>query len=349
MSEQRHSNLIRKLAEGGRLTRAEAEYISEKMLLRELDPVEIASVLTALKVRGETPQEIAGFVSTLRKYCVKIELEDTLRDRVIDTAGTGGDNAHTVNVSTVSAILAACCGAYVLKHGNRAMSSRSGSADFMEALGYNIELGPDQVKMLLKKTRFAFVFAQRYHPLLREVAPVRRKLGFRTIFNLAGPLSNPGLIRRQVLGVARLDLAPVMLEAMRELGYTRVIIVHGEPGIDEVSISGVTHVYELRGDKTEYYTIEAHELGLRQVPLSKLQVSGPNESVTAAVRALSPGADTPIRDFILANTAVALYCAEIVKDLRDGVELARGVIEDGSAMSYLKTIVELSRKLEAEV
>ncbi len=345
MSEPRHRSLIRKLADGAVLTRDEAEFLAEKILLRELDPVEVASVLTALKVRGERPQEIAGFTSTLRKHCLKIELEEELRHRVIDTAGTGGDNAHTVNVSTAAAILAACCGAYVLKHGNRAMSSKSGSADFMETLGFNIDLSPEHVKYLLRETRFAFVFAQKYHPALREVAPVRRKLGFRTIFNLVGPLSNPGLIRRQVLGVARLELASLMIEAMRELGYVKALVVHGEPCLDEISVSGKTHIYELTGDKVDKYVVEPEDLGLRRASLGELQVVSPEESVQKVLKALSPGGAGPVRDFILANTAAALYCADLVKDLRDGVELARKFIEDGVVINYIKHIVELSRKV----
>jgi len=345
MSEPNHRLLIRKLADGLELTREEAQYLAEQILLGKLDPVEVASILTALKVRGERAQEVAGFAYVLRQHCIKVSLSDELRCKVIDTAGTGGDSSHTVNVSTASAIVAACCGAYVLKHGNRAMSSKSGSADFMEALGYNIYLEPDQVVKLLEQTRFAFVFAQKYHPLLREVAPIRRKLGFRTIFNLVGPLSNPGLVMRQVLGVARPELAALMIEAMRELGYIRALVIYGEPGLDEVSISGRTYIYELRGGQIEKYMIEPEDLGLKRADLTELQVSDPRESVEKILRALTPGQRGPVRDFILANTAAALYCADIVKNLRDGVELAQKLIEDGVVLDYINRIVELSKKI----
>jgi len=338
--------ILRKLADGEILREDEAYELACKMLHGQLQDVEIAAVLTALRVRGEHPDEVVGFARALRDNCVKIPLTDEERTSLLDTAGTGGDGLGTVNVSTVSAILTAACGGKVLKHGNRSMSSRSGSADFLEALGFKIDLEPNQVSELLRRTGFGFVFAQKYHPLLRTVAPIRRALGFRTIFNLVGPLSNPGLVKRQVLGVAEDRLLKLYASACARLEYDHVILVHGSPRMDEVSIFGPTKIVEVRNGKADEYVVDPEDLGVpRHDKLESVQVNGPEESVKKVLEALRPGSRGPVRDFIVANTAFALYCAGIVKDPRDGAELCSKIIDDGVAIEFITKIVEESRRV----
>ncbi len=339
------STVLRKLAEGDTLSEEEAYDLACKMLRGELQGVEIAAVLTAMRVRGESPDEVVGFARALRDNCIKVPLLEDERVHLLDTAGTGGDGLCTVNVSTVSALLTAACGGRVLKHGNRSMSSKSGSADFLEALGFRIDLDPHQVSALLRRTGFGFAFAQKFHPLLRTVAPIRRALGFRTIFNLVGPLSNPGLVRRQVLGVSEERLLKLYAVACVRLGYDHVLLVHGSPRMDEVSVFGPTKIVEVRHGKTEEYVISPEDLGLpRYEKLEPVQVRNPEESVRKVLESLRPGSRGPVRDFIIANTAFALYCAGIVKDPKDGAELCSKVIDDGVAIDFIRRVVEESRR-----
>jgi len=338
-------NTLKRLADGHHLSEEEAYELALAMLKGHVDQVEIASILTALRVRGETVDEVVGFARALRECCIKIPVED-IQQQLLDTAGTGGDGYRTVNVSTVAALIVAACGGKVLKHGNRSVSSKSGSADFLEALGYRIDMEPEQVRKMIDLTNFGFAFAQKYHPLMRSVANVRRALGFRTIFNLVGPLSNPGGVKRQVLGVADERLLKLYAEACPRLGYVHVLLVHGYPGIDEVSIFGPTKIVEIKKGTVEEYVITPEELCLQKSEdIHAVQVENPHDSVNKVLKALSPNSKGPVRDFIVINTAVALYCSGIVKDLKDGVELCSKTIDDGVALEYITKVVETSRKV----
>ena len=319
----------------------DARKIAAAMLSGELDDAAIAAILVALRAYGETADIVAGFATALRDACEKV---DTASLDPIDTAGTGGDGAHTLNVSTAAALVAASLGAPVLKHGNRSVSSRSGSADFLEALGYRIDHGPREAECMLRRVGFAFLYAPRYHPAMKRVMPVRRRLGIRTVFNLVGPLANPGGVRRQVLGVARPELLEVMASAGGMLGYERLLVVHGEPGIDEVSVSGRTTIYELNRGSPEKYTIEPEDLGLKRYSLSELRVETPEESVERFLAVARGGGRPSDRDFIAANAAAALYAAGRVKSLRDGAEAAVQALSEGRVAMLIDSLREACRQ-----
>ena len=332
--------LLETILEGRGLSYKEACKVAIAMLRGVLDDVVIAAFLVALRARGETSDIVAGFARALRRTCVRVESSSL---DPIDTAGTGGDASHTINASTAAAIVAASVGAKVLKHGNRGISSYSGSADFMEALGYQIKHGPSTARCLLERVGFAFLYAPNYHPAMKRVMPVRVKLGIRTVFNLVGPLSNPGLVKRQVLGVASPNLLSTMAEAGIMLGYKSLLVVHGEPGIDEVSVSGRTTVYEVKGSKYEKYYVEPEDLGLRRYSIEELKVSDPRESVERFMAVVSGRGRSCDRDFIAANAGAALYVAGKVRSIRDGVEAALQAISEGRTSHYIKVLQEVSR------
>ncbi len=312
------------------------------MLKGEIDDIFTSAVLVGLRVKGEAVSEIVGFVKAMLDSCIRIDVSDL---DPIDTAGTGGDGYRTINVSTIAGLLASCVdGVYVLKHGNRSVSSSSGSADFLEKLGFNINLKPEQAVKLLKETRFSFLFAPNYHPLMKNVMNIRRKLGIRTIFNIVGPISNPGNVKRQVIGVADIDLLEKIGNVLQRLGKTKALVVYGEPGIDEISVFGKTYIAEIRNGKIERYEIDTEDLKLSRWKIEDVQVKNADESVNRFIKALEVRRGA-VYEFILANTAAALYVADVVDDLRDGVELAKQIIDDGYALKHINTIVELSRKV----
>ena len=333
--------LLEKIARGLELSLEEAYNAALAILKMEASEVETAALLMGLRVRGEGAFEVAGFAKALRETCLRIPVNDPY---VIDTAGTGGDGLRTMNVSTISALLAAYLGVKVLKHGNRSVSSSSGSADFLEALGFNISIKPETALLMLSNHRFSFAFAPMYHPAMKNVMPVRRRLGIRTIFNLVGPLANPGLVRRQVLGVAEAGIMGVMAEAAGLIGYDHLLLVHGEPGIDEISVFGRTTIYEVKGGSVDKYFIEPPEIGLRTHELRDVVVSNPVESIEKAKRGLM-GVDEAALDFIAANTAMALYVAGRVKDPRDGVEVVKQITGNSSEFwDYVNNVAAVSRR-----
>jgi anthranilate phosphoribosyltransferase len=328
--------LLRKLGNGQTLTSEEAYALGRLILSGLASDVEVAASLTAMRVRGESAEEIAGFVKMAREFAVRVPL----KSGAIDTAGTGGDGAGTINLSTAAAVVAAAAGARVLKHGNRSASGMFGSADFMEAVGYNLDLGPERAAELVEAVGFAFVFAPRYHPAFAKVAPVRRQLPFRTIFNIVGPLANPGLVKRQLIGVAEPRLLEVVSGAAAELGFEHAVVVHGS-GVDEVSTEGETVVYEVRGGKVERYGMGPGDLGAPAVPLPR---AGSREEAVARALAGLRGEDRNAAVAIAVNAAFALYVAGVVGDPRDGFELAMKTIGDGAAYRKLVEAVEASRR-----
>ncbi|MEZ0247783.1 MAG: anthranilate phosphoribosyltransferase [Thermoproteus sp.] len=327
---------LKKLGEGVPLSLEESYRLALSMLRGELGDVEVAAALTAMRVRGESPEEVAGFVKAARETCIKVEVDVP----AIDTAGTGGDGQKTINLSTAAALAASAVGAYVLKHGNRSVTSPTGSADFLEAIGYNINLKPEEAVAAIKRSRFAFLFAPAYHPTFARVAPVRKKLPFRTIFNVVGPLANPGGVKRQVIGVAERRLMPVVANAASILGLEHVLVVHGEPGVDEASIEGPTVVMEVRKGRVEEYVVEPEDLG---APRGKIpRAEGREESVAKTLNGLR-GVDKEAGRAIAVNAALALYVAGVVKDLRDGYELAVRAIESGDVARHVELVVKASR------
>jgi len=334
--------VLEALAERRSLSLAEASSLADAMLTGGLDDVAIAAVLAALRVKGEAASEVAGFAASMRRAAERVR---SPRRPLLDTAGTGGDGAHTINASTAAAIVAASLGVAVAKHGNRSVSSRSGSADVLEALGYPVGHGAETAECLLERLGFAFLFAPRFHPAMRRVMPVRRRLGIRTVFNLAGPLSNPAAPDVQVIGVADRRLLEVMTGAAGLLGLERALVLHGEPGVDEVSVSGDTVIVEVsRGAAGEAYTVSPGDLGLPVFPLSELRVSGPEESAARLREALAGRGRRGDEAFIAANAGAALYVAGAASSLRDGVEAALQAMREGVPARFLERLVEEARR-----
>jgi anthranilate phosphoribosyltransferase len=328
------AQLLKRLSGGEALSLDESYLLAREILSGGLSDVAIAAALTAMRCRGETAEEVAGFVKFAREVAVKVPL----RVEAIDTAGTGGDGAGTINLSTAAAVVAAAAGARVLKHGNRSASGLFGSADFVEAVGYNLEVGPEKAAEMVERIGFAFVFAPKYHPAFAKVAPVRRQLPFRTVFNLVGPLANPGLVRRQLIGVAERRLLDVV-GGVATLLLDFALVVYGS-GVDEVSTEGPTEVVEVRRGATERYVVTPEDFGIQKTPIPR--ASGREEAAALALAGLR-GEHKEAEAAIAANAAAALYVAGVVKDLRDGYELAVKTIREGAAYRKLLEAVEASR------
>ena len=317
---------IRDITEGRHLSESDAELVMTEIMAGEATPAQIGSLLTGLRLRGETVKEVTGFVRAMRRCAVPFFTSRS----VIDTCGTGGDMSGTFNVSTVAAFVAAGAGLAVAKHGNRSVSSQCGSADVLEAMGVDIALLPERASVCLEQTGFAFLFAQRYHPAMKHAAAPRRELGIRTVFNIMGPLANPAGAVAQVVGVYAPELTEFAASILANLGTERALVVHGEPRLDEISICGSTRVTELGGVKR----------------LKPKDIRGGDAAVNAAI-ALSvlAGEAGPARDLALLNAGAALYVGGAAGDLREGVKLAAEVIDRGLAMACLKKVRRVSNEL----
>jgi anthranilate phosphoribosyltransferase len=328
--------LLSRLAMGEVLTDAETREFFAACLRGEPTPAQVAAAVTAMRVRGETVSEITAGVAAMREAGLKLEHDFD----VIDTCGTGGDGAHTYNISTAAALVAAGAGLKIAKHGTRSLSSKSGSSDVLAALGVNIEATPEQSRRALEHAGICFMFAPAYHGAMRHVTPVRAELGFRTIFNLMGPLSNPAGAKRQVLGVYDPRLIEPLAEVLGRLGAIRAWVVHGS-GLDEITNTGPTEVAEWRDGALRRFQITPEELGLPRVELKALRGGDPEENADAllAVLAGRPGA---YRDVVLMSAAAALVVAERAQTLVEGVELASAAIADGRAKTALQRLVEAS-------
>jgi len=338
------------------LTREEARLLLEQILAGELSDLQIAALLAALATRGETPAEIAGFVDAMRAAATAVPLDDAERSQLVDTCGTGADLSGTFNISTAAALVAAAAGAtagaklMVAKHGNRAVTSQSGSADVLEALSIPIGLTPAQGAAALRTHRFAFLHAPSLHPAMKAVMPVRRALGIRTIFHLVGPLSNPAGARAQVMGVYAPHLVPIAAEAMRLLGTRHAFVVHGATsphslsGLDELSISGPSQLAEVRGDRITLLEITPEQVGLRTAPIETLL--GGNAATNAQIlRAIFSGEPSPRRDIVLLNAAAVLITAGAVPPsadtlaaLRAGIALAAATIDSGAVTALVAAL-----------
>lgn len=340
----RLDNALALVQRGEPLTRAQAA-AAFGAVLTPGDPTrdaQLAGLLAVLATRGETADEIAGCADALRAAALPFEHD---APSAIDTCGTGGDGKGTFNLSTASALVAAGAGARVVKHGNRAVSSRSGSADLLESAGASIDVSPRVARAALEASGFTFLFAPRYHPALRHAAPVREALGIRTIFNLVGPLVNPGRVRRQLLGVAEPRLVELFAASLRGLGLERGAVVHGAGGIDELALEPGNR---LRGvGSLTTVDPEAETLGLARAPLEALRGGTPTENLRT-LRRLLDGESGPLRDVVLLNAGIALVVADIADDPRGGVEAARDSIDSGRARGVLERYVETTRTLGEE-
>lgn len=327
---------LHRVAAGHHLTRDETAACVDALLREDASPALAAAWLVALRMKGETADEIAGVASALRARAERIGLTDA---DAVDTCGTGGDGASTFNISTIAAFVAAGAGATVAKHGNRAVSSRSGSADVLAALGVPLDAPLEAVRAAIEHERIGFLFAPRHHPAMRFVAPVRKELGLRTIFNLAGPLSNPAGVRRQLVGVYSGGLLPVMAGALRDLGAIRAWVVHGAGGLDELSLEGPTEVAELREDGSlRTFVVTPADAGLPSSPLASLAGGDAADNAVIA-REILGGEHGPRRDAVLLNAAAALVVAGRAEDLREGAALAARSIDSGAARNRLESLV----------
>ena len=334
--------LLAKLVDGRILSADEAHAFFAACLRGEPTPAQVAAAVTALRIRGETVEEIAAFATAMREAALTLDHPY----EVIDTCGTGGDGQHTFNISTAAALVLAGAGLKVAKHGNRAMSSKSGSSDVLSVLGVNLQAGPEQQRRSLDEAGIAFLFAPAYHGAMRHVGPVRAEIGFRTVFNLLGPLSNPAGARRQVMGVYDPRLLEPLAEVLGRLGATRAWTVHGQ-GLDELTTTGETEVAEWKDGAVRRFTVTPEEAGLPRADLDDLR-GGDAEENALALRALLDGASGAYRDIVLLNAAAALVVADRAADLAEGAAQAAAVIDDGRAAKALADLVEATNAVVEE-
>jgi anthranilate phosphoribosyltransferase len=333
--------LLNKVVEQEHLSRAEAMMAMGSIMNGEVPSPQLSSFLTALRIKGETVEEMTGFALTMREKAVKIAIPS---ENLLDTCGTGGDGGKTFNVSTASAIVAAAGGARVAKHGNRAVSSRSGSADVLEKLGVTIQLKETDAYQCLQETNLCFLFAPLYHEAMKHAVQARREMGIRTVFNLLGPLTNPAKADRQLIGVYDHRVAEKLARVLRELGSSRCLIVAGEDGLDEISVSAPTFVVELNAGEIRTFQLTPEELGLKRYAATEVS-GGSAEENAQIIRKIFAGQKGASLDIVLANTAAALYLAGHCQHLQEGVHMARQLIEEGHASDKLEQLIRVTRGL----
>jgi len=324
--------------QGRSLSEEEAAAVMEEIMSGEATPAQLAAFLVALRLKGETVEEIAGMARVMRAKALRVPFEGA---PLLDTCGTGGDRMGTFNVSTAAAFVAAGAGAIVAKHGNRAMTSHCGSADVLEALGAKIDLPPEGVAHCLREVSMGFMFAPVFHPAMRFAAGPRREIGVRSVFNILGPLTNPAGASAQVLGVADAVIGEKIIQVLGRLGCRRALVVHGEDGLDEMSLSGPTLVYELKEGDIRSYRVTPEEVGLRQASGQAVKGGSPEENA-AAMRAVFGGEQGPLRDIVLLNSAAALVAADKAATLAEGVPLAAQAIDSGAAREKLGRFIEVT-------
>lgn len=337
--------LIARVSDGHDLTEAQAEAAMTLMMNGEASHAQMAAFLVALRVKGETVAEITGCARVMRDRATRVPHGQL---QVLDVVGTGGDHAGTFNISTTAAFVAAGAGVRVAKHGNRAASSRTGSADVLEALGVRIDLTPEQAGACVDEVGIGFLFAPALHTAMKHVAPVRREIGMRTIFNIMGPLTNPALATCQVVGVPESRLCEPMARVLGNLGVEHALVVHGLDGLDEVSISAPTQVAEYKDGYVSVYRVTPEDAGLPRAPREYIRGGAPDENARI-VRAVLGGEPGPRRDVVLLNAAAGLMAAGAAVDLRAGVQLAAAAIDSGQALKALDALTEKSRTYAVKV
>lgn len=330
-------NFIAKITNREHLDADEAESAIGK-IFNEATDAQIGSFLTALKMKGETPLEIAGLARGMKKAANTIN--PIVDGNLVDTCGTGGDSSHTINVSTAAAIITAAAGVPVAKHGNYSITSKSGSADVLKELGVKIDLPPEKVKESIEKAGIGFMLAPVFHPSMKRVAGPRKELGMRTVFNILGPLTNPANARSQVIGVFDESLCKTMANVLELLGTTNAFVVHGS-GLDEISNTGPTTVAQLNGGSIDTYVLTPEQLGFKRAKISEIKGGTPHENAADIIRILK-GNKGPKRDIVVMNSAAALMVGGKVADLEDGIELAQQTIDSGAAINKLKAFVQAS-------
>lgn len=334
-----YSVLLNRLIAGEDLPHGDMHELMQHIMGGQLTPAQIAAVLVALRVKGETVTEIAAAAEVMRELSSKVNPEHT--EHLIDTCGTGGDGAQTFNISTASALVAAAAGAHVAKHGGRSVSSTCGSADILEKLGVNVNLTPQQVAHCVDSIGVGFMFAPNYHSAMKHAAPVRRELGVRTLFNLLGPLTNPASAANQVMGVFRRDLTGKLAHVLQQLGSRHVLVVHGADGMDEISISELTYIAELKDGEVREYTIQPEQFGLTPAPLDALRVANADEARDMLLSVLDNRA-CAARDIVQLNAGAAIYVAGLTTTLEEGARKAADIIASGAAKNKLAQLVQVS-------
>ena len=331
------------LVEGRDLDESQAADVMTVIMSGEATPAQIGAFITALRIKGETMAEITGLARTMRAHSVKVETPL----KVVDSCGTGGDASGTFNISTGAALVAAAAGAVVAKHGNRAMSSRCGSADVLEGLGVRIDLDAAGVARCLEQVGIGFMFAPVFHPAMKYAGPPRREIGIRTVFNILGPLTNPAGATAQVLGVADAALAPKMAAVLRALGSERALVVHGADGLDEISLCAETAVCEVSSGEILEYTLSPEEFGLARADLAALQGGSLEDNVKILWEILNGAPGAP-RDAVLLNAAAVLLVADVAADMKQGTRLAADAVDTGRAREPLEHFIRLSQGLVGE-
>ena len=318
--------------------------LMRQIMRGEVSPAMTSAILTGLRVKKETVGEIAAAASVLREFSHKVEIAD--RHNLVDIVGTGGDGAHTFNISTATIFVVAAAGAKVAKHGNRSVSSKSGSADVLEALGANIELRPEQVAACIEQTGIGFMYAPLHHPAMKAVAPVRREMGVRTIFNILGPLTNPAGAPNILMGVFHPDLVGIQARVLQELGAQRALVVWGRDGMDELSLGAASLVGELRDGKVREYEIHPEDFGIGMAASRNLRVEDAQESKTMLIQALENKPGLP-RDIVCLNAGAALYVAGSADSIAQGIDAARTAIASGDARAKLEHFIATTQTLAA--
>lgn len=326
---------IKKIADKKDLSYEETNQVTNEIMENKASEVQKAAFLTALEMKGETVEEIAGAASSMRSHALSFKTNED----VLEIVGTGGDGSNSFNISTTSAFVIAAAGVPVAKHGNRAASSKSGAADVLQALGVQLTIPVEANEKILEKSGFAFLFAQEYHKAMRFVGPVRKELGIRTIFNVLGPLCNPAHAKKQLLGVYSSELLMPMANVLNKLGITDALVIHGQDGLDEASISGPTEVVELRNGKTKQYTIKPEDFGLQRADEKQIVGGTPaeNAQITKEVLSGKPGAH---RDIVLLNAGLALYTALPQLGIQGGIDRAKKAIDSGAAIDKLNEVIK---------
>ena len=331
---------IAKVVEKKDLTEDEMASVMREIMEGEATPAQIASIITALRMKGETVDEITGAARVMREKALKVK---TTASVIVDTCGTGGDESFTFNISTAAAFVAAGAGLTVAKHGNRSISSKSGSADVLKSLGVNIEAEVQKVEECLDSIGIGFLFAPLMHGAMKYAAPVRREIGIRTIFNILGPLTNPAGARYQVLGVYRSELTEVLANVLKNLGSTRAFVVSGNDGLDEMTLTSETKVSEFKDGKVNTYSIKPEEFGMTRCKLFELQGGEPDDNARI-ISAILKGDKGPKRDVVVLNAAAAIVASGMAKDMKEGIKLAEEAIDSGKALEKLEKMIEITSK-----
>jgi len=324
---------------GNHLSMGDAASVMRQIMSGEATPAQLGSFLTALRLKGETNEEIAGMATVMREFSLRVNVDGM----VVDSVGTGGDGLNTFNISTAAAFVAAGAGLKVAKHGNRAASGTCGSADVLEELGVKIELSPEGVERCIREAGIGFMFAQAFHPSMRHAGPVRREIGIRTVFNILGPLTNPAGAQSMLVGVAFPELGEKMASVLNLLDTHHSIIVHGDGGLDEMTLSGDTAVWEVAEGKVSNWTLSVADTGLPVTPIEAIR-GGDKAANAATMRALLNGEGGPVRDYVLLNSAGVLLVGDLVTNIRDGVQLAAQTIDSGAAKACMESMIEASQK-----